>query len=102
MDQMACDSDCCVDRRTSIFDHCLGGIYLALGSVNRFTGRFAAICSTSKSYTGTISDAYSHRSACTKGSTCSYTNPDTVTKSSACASTSQDSSTPPPIALFIG
>jgi hypothetical protein len=87
MDQMACDSDCCVDRRASIFDHRLSGIYLALGSVNRFTGRFAAICSTSKSDAGTIPDAHSHRSACTEGNTDS-SNPDTVTKSSACASAS--------------
>jgi hypothetical protein len=88
MDQMACDSDCCVDRCSSIVDHRLGGIYLALGSVNGFTGRFAAIRPTFKSDAGAIPDSDSHSRACTEGDTDSYTNPDTVTKSSACASAS--------------
>ena len=88
MDQMARDSDCRVDRCSSIVDHRFGGIYLALGSVNRFTRRFAAIRSTFKSDAGAIPDSDSHRPACTQGDTDSYTNPDTVTKSSACASAS--------------
>ena len=97
---MACGSDCCVDRCASIFDHCLSGIYLALGTVNRFTGRFAAICSTSKSDAGTIPDAHSHRSACTEGNTRSYPDCDAVTKSSPYAS-AWPASTPPPIASLI-
>src|SRR5215471_20691125 len=101
MDQMACDSDCCVDRCASIFDHCLSGIYLALGSVNRFTGRFAAICSTSKSDGGTIPDAHSHRSACTEGNTRSYPDYDAVTKSSPYANASL-APTPPSIASLSG
>ena len=86
MDQMVSDSNCCVDRRASIFDHHLGGIYLAPGSINRLTGRLAPICSTFKPNAGTIPDAHSHRSACTKGNTHSYLDPepDAVTKSPAC------------------
>ena len=83
---MVSDSNCCVDRRASIFDHRLGDIYLALGSVNRFTGRFAAIYST-KSDTRTIPDADSHSFAYTQGNRRSYPDSriDTVTKSYACA-----------------
>src|SRR5262245_14724059 len=98
MDQMVSDSNCCVDRRASIFDHRLGGIYLALGSVNRFTGRFAAICSTFKPNAGTIPDAHSHSRVCTEGNTRSYPDNDAVAKSSPYASASSDSSPPPPIA----
>ena len=100
MDQMVSDSNCCVDRCASVFDYRLGGIYLALGSVNRFTG-FAAICSTSKSDAGTIPDAHSHRSACTEGNTCSYPGVDAVTKSSPYANASS-APPPPPIDSLIG
>jgi len=99
MDQMACDSHCCVDRRASIFDHRLGGIYLAFGSVNRLTNRFAPICSSFKSNAGTIRDAHSYRSACNEGNIDSYADADAVTKPSTCASASQ-ASTPPPIAAL--
>jgi hypothetical protein len=88
------------DHHLSGLDHRLRDVRLALGSVNRLTGRFAAICSTFKSDTGTIPDAHSHGSACTKGNTLTYpdSHPDTVTDSSACASASS-TYTPPPIAI---
>ena len=79
MDQMAYDSDCCVNRRTSNSDHRLSGIHLALGSINRFNGRFPTIHSIFKSDTGTIPDT--HPRGCTEGHTDSHTSLDTVTKS---------------------
>ena len=99
MDQMACDSNCCIDRRASIFDHHLGGIYLALGSVNRLTGRVAAICSIFNANAGAIPDAHSHRSACTKGNTRSYpdSEPDAVTKFPGCWANASTTQTPSPI-----
>jgi hypothetical protein len=43
MDQMVCDSNYCVDRRPTIFDHRLGEICFALGRVNRRADCVAAI-----------------------------------------------------------
>jgi hypothetical protein len=83
MDQMACDSDCCVDRRASIFDHRLGEICFALGCANRLAGCFAAIQSTFTSDTGTIPDSDSHGFAYPTGNTRRYPDRDAVTNSSA-------------------
>jgi len=102
LDQVPRDSDYLADHHLSGFDHRLRDVRLALGSVNRLTGRFAAICSTFKSDTGTIPDAHSHRSACNESNTDNYTDTDAVTKSSAYAGAPSDSSTPPPIAPLIG
>ena len=102
MDQVPCDSDCLADPRLSGFDNRLRDIRLALGCVNRFTGRFAAIYSTWKPGAGTIPDAHSNRSACNESNTDSYTDTDAVTKSSAYTGATSHSSTPPPIASLIG
>src|SRR5712691_11941096 len=72
LDQVPCDSDCLADHHLSGFDNRLRDVRLAIGSVNRLAGRFAEICSAFKSDTGTIPDAHSHGSACTKGNTLSY------------------------------
>src|SRR6187200_185962 len=96
MDQMVCDSNCCVDRQPSIFHHRLGEICFALGRANRRTGGVTASWATFKSDAGTIPDSNSHSFAYTKSYTHSYPEPYAVTKSSPCASASP-ASTPPPI-----
>lgn len=102
MDQVSCDTNCLADRHLSGFDHRLRDVRLALGSVNRLTGRFAAICSTFKSDTRTIPDAHSDRGARNESNTDSCTDTDAVTKSSADTGAPSDSSPPPPITSLIG
>jgi hypothetical protein len=85
MDQMACNSNYRVDRRPSIFDYRLGEICFALGCANRLAGCFAAIQSTFKADTGTVSDSNPYSCACSKSNTRRYPNCDAVTKSSAYA-----------------
>ena len=60
LDQGPCDSDCLADHHLSGFDNRLRDVRLAIGSVNRFAGRFAEICSAFKSDSRTISNSHSH------------------------------------------
>jgi hypothetical protein len=88
MDQMVSDSDCCVDRRPSIFDHRLGEICFAPGCANRRAGCFAAIQSTFKADAGTVPVSNPYSYAYPKGNTRRYPDRDAVTNSSAYASVS--------------
>jgi len=94
LDQVFCDSDCYAGHHLSGFDNRPRDVRVALGSVNRLTGRFAAICSTFKPNARTIPDL--SRNACTKGDTRSDPDPDAATESS--PYTSPQASAPPPIA----
>jgi len=85
---MACDSNCCVDRRSGIFDHRLGEICFALGGANRLAGCFATIQSTFKSEAGTVPVSNPYSYAYPKGNTRRYPDCDAVSKSSADASAS--------------
>src|SRR5436305_11787159 len=60
LDQVLRDSDCLADHHLSGFDNRRRDVRLALGGVNRLTGRFTEICSAFKSSSRTISNSHSH------------------------------------------